>query len=320
MNFTEDQLERYSRQLLLQQVGPEGQTRLQHSRVLIIGLGGLGSPVALYLAAAGVGTLGLMDHDTVSLSNLQRQILHGTPDVGTSKVDVAERELTKLNPDIALKPYAEAFSNSHLELLNEYDVIVDGTDNFESKFAINDACVAAGKPFVHAGLLRFEGQVMTVKPGHACFRCVFNGVPDRESVPTCSESGVIGPIAGLIGTIQATEVIKLLLGIGECLINRLLSVDALTMRFREIPVSVQPDCMACGLQTLDLRGVECPMNFVKIKVALSKLTESSTLRVILDDGDPVMNVTNSLNHEQQPVLSKRLLDESSWELVLGPLT
>ena len=215
MEFTEDQITRYSRHILLPEVGGKGQKKLSNARIFMVGAGGLGSPVALYLAAAGVGTLGIIDNDVVDLSNLQRQILHHTPDVGRSKVQSAEEKLKALNPDITVDKYEERLTAKNaLEIFKQYDVIIDGCDNFPSKFLINDACFFAGKPLVHGGILRFDGRVFTIIPGKsACYRCVFKQPPPPGLVASCQEAGIIGVVAGIIGTIQATEALKLVLGI-----------------------------------------------------------------------------------------------------------
>ena len=248
MDFTEDQITRYSRHILLPEVGGKGQKKLSKARVFMVGAGGLGSPVALYLAAAGVGTLGLIDSDVVDLSNLQRQILHHTPDVGRSKVQSAEEKLKALNPDITIDKYEERLTAKNaLEIFKQYDVIIDGCDNFPSKFLINDACFFAGKPLVHGGILRFDGRVFTIIPGKsACYRCVFKQPPPPGLVASCQEAGIIGVVAGIIGSIQATEALKLVLGIGNPLTDRLLDFDAKKTAFREIRIKRNPNCILCG--------------------------------------------------------------------------
>jgi adenylyltransferase/sulfurtransferase len=248
MELTEERIERYSRHILLPEVGGKGQQALLSSRVLIIGAGGLGSPAALYLAAAGVGTIGIVDMDVVDLSNLQRQIIHTTEDLGHSKVESARDKIVALNPDVTVQtyPYAIDAGNAR-EVASGYDVILDGTDNFPAKFLINDLSVLMGIPLVHGGILRFVGQVLTIRPHEtACYRCLFREPPPVGAVPTCSEAGVLGVIAGVIGTIQATEVLKLLLGKGELLTNRLLTYDALTTSFRPIAVRRSSSCPVCG--------------------------------------------------------------------------
>ncbi|MHB8369553.1 MAG: HesA/MoeB/ThiF family protein [Leptospirales bacterium] len=248
MDMTEEQIERYSRHILLPEVGGKGQKSLLSSRVLIIGAGGLGSPAALYLAAAGVGTIGLVDMDVVDLSNLQRQILHGTPDVDHPKVLSGKEKIEALNPDVKVETYPFALTAANArDVVSGYDVILDGTDNFPAKFLINDLAVLSGKPLVHGGILRFVGQVLTIRPGEsACYRCLFREPPPAGAVPSCSEAGVLGVIAGVIGTIQATEVLKLLLDKGDLLTNRLLTYDALTVAFRNVAVRKNPKCPVCG--------------------------------------------------------------------------
>jgi adenylyltransferase/sulfurtransferase len=248
MDFTEDQLQRYSRHILLKEVGVEGQLKLNRGRVLVVGAGGLGSPVALYLAAAGVGTIGIVDDDAVDLSNLQRQIIHATPDVGKNKVESATQTLQGLNPEVKINEHKfRLCADNVLELVRGYDFVVDGTDNFSAKFLVNDACVLTGIPFSHGGVLRFAGQAMTVLPGEsACYRCVFRQPPPEDAVSSCSEAGILGAIAGILGTIQATEALKYLTGTGRLLINTLLTFDALTMDFRKVVLSRQDDCPVCG--------------------------------------------------------------------------
>lgn len=237
MSLSEEQIERYSRHILLKDVGGVGQERLLRSKVLVIGTGGLGSPIALYLAAAGVGTIGLVDADVVDLSNLQRQVIHFTPDVGRPKVTSAREKINQMNPDVTVHEINMRVDTSNImELIADYDFIVEGTDNFPTKFLVNDACILADKPFNQGGILRFQGQTMTHVPGSASYRCVFRQPPPPGSVPTCSEAGVLGAIAGMLGTIQAAEAVKYVVGIGELLVNRILMFDALHMEFRTIPV------------------------------------------------------------------------------------
>lgn len=246
--FTEEQIERYSRHLLLQEVGGEGQRRLLAARVLVIGAGGLGSPVGLYLAAAGVGTIGVVDCDAVEMSNLQRQVLHATPDLGERKCVSAQARMAAVNPDVRVIPHdLRLTSATMMEVVAGYEVVVDGSDNFPTRYLVNDACVLTGKSLVHAGILRFEGQVTTIVPGRGpCYRCLYPEPPPPGLVPSCQEAGVLGATAGVVGTIQATEVLKLILGVGEPLVGRLLLYDALEMTFRTIPVPRDPDCPMCG--------------------------------------------------------------------------
>jgi len=247
MDFTEEQIQRYSRHILLQDVGVEGQEKIINGKVLIVGAGGLGAPIALYLAAAGVGTIGIIDGDVVDLSNLQRQIIHFTPDVNKPKVISAKEKINLINPDVNVITYQKLLTAENaLEIIRDYDFIVDGTDNFPVKFLINDACVIAKKPFSHGGILRFDGQTMTYVPGTACYRCLFHSPPPPNAVPTCSQAGVLGAIAGMLGTIQAAEVLKYLTGVGDLLTNRLLTFNAKTMEFRTIKTKPTLSCPVCG--------------------------------------------------------------------------
>ena len=246
--LNDEQIERYSRHILLQDVGGAGQQKILNAKVLIIGVGGLGAPAALYLAAAGVGTLGIIDGDRVDLSNLQRQVIHFTPDVGRPKVQSAKEKINQLNPDVNVVTYEDVVhAGNILDIIKDYDFILDGTDNFSAKFLINDACVMAGKPYSHGGILRFDGQSMTVIPGEtACYRCVFHSPPPKNAVPTCSQAGVLGAIAGMLGTIQATEVLKYIVGFGDLLTNRMLIFNAKTMAFRNAKFNRNPKCGVCG--------------------------------------------------------------------------
>jgi molybdopterin/thiamine biosynthesis adenylyltransferase/rhodanese-related sulfurtransferase len=247
--LTPDDLSRYSRHLILPEVGMEGQRKLKAARVLCVGTGGLGSPLALYLAAAGIGTLGLVDFDVVEASNLQRQIIHSTRDIGRKKLDSAEEKLKALNPAMnVIKHDAMLTSANALEILKDYDIVADGTDNFPTRYLVNDACVLLGKPNVYGSIFRFEGQASVFATEHGpCYRCLYPEPPPPGLVPSCAEGGVLGILPGLVGVMQATEVIKLILGKGESLIGRLLLVDALNMRFRELKLRKNPDCPVCGL-------------------------------------------------------------------------
>lgn len=247
--FTEDELRRYARHIILPEVGGEGQRRLLDAKVLVVGAGGLGSPVAMYLAAAGVGTLGIVDHDRVDASNLQRQILHGTPDVGRPKVASAIDRLRALNPDLGYVGHDVLLtSDNALEILRPWDVVVDGTDTFPSRYLVNDAAQLLGRPLVHGSISRFDGQATVFLPGDAgpCYRCLFPEPPAPGVVPSCAEGGVFGVLPGIVGSIQATQAIALVLGIGEPLVGRLLLVDALRMRFAEVAVRRDPACPVCG--------------------------------------------------------------------------
>ena len=249
VRLTQDQIERYSRQIMIPDIGGKGQIRLQQSRVLVIGAGGLGCPAAFYLAAAGIGTLGIVDSDSVELSNLQRQILHATADVGRAKVDSAKEKLARLNPDVEVRAYpVRLTAKNAAEIFALYDFVVDGSDNFETKFLVNDTAVRLGKAFSHAGIVRFQGQTMTVVPGKsACYRCVFLDPPAPGEIMNCQQAGILGAIAGAIGSIQATEAIKYTAGMEEnLLLDRMLTYDAKAVTFRTIEVSRNPRCPACA--------------------------------------------------------------------------
>ncbi|NMC74612.1 MAG: HesA/MoeB/ThiF family protein [Geobacteraceae bacterium] len=246
--ISSEQQERYSRQILLEEIGRPGQERLLAGRVLIIGAGGLGSPAALYLAAAGVGTIGLADGDEVELSNLQRQILHFTPDIGAAKVSSAAKKLSALNPEVTVVKHQTSVTTENIEdILAGYQFVVDATDNFPARFLINDSCVRLGIPYSHGGVLRFLGQAITVLPHSSpCYRCIFPEPPPEDVASACCRDGILGAVPGIIGSIQATEAIKYLTGTGDLLAGRLLTYDALRMRFREVPVPRNPRCPACG--------------------------------------------------------------------------
>jgi len=246
--FTTEQLERFSRHILLQDVGIEGQEKLMDAKVLIIGAGGLGSPVSLYLAAAGIGTIGIIDNDTVEISNLQRQIAHFTKDIDVPKVESAAEKMRAINPEVKVQTYREFLSARNIrDIIRDYDFVVDGTDNFPTKFLVNDACVMERIPFSHGGILRFDGQTMTILPGQsACYRCAFRKPPPPDAVPTCSQAGVLGAVAGMLGTIQATETLKFITGAGELLTDSLLSFNAKSMDFRKIRFRRQDNCPICG--------------------------------------------------------------------------
>ena len=245
--MTPRQVQRYSRHIIMPDVGSVGQRKLLGSSVLIVGAGGLGSPIALYLAIAGVGTIGIVDFDTVDLSNLQRQILHQESDIGRPKVESAKETLLAYNPDINVILHEEPItSDNAMDIIPNYDVIVNGADNFQARYLVNDASFLAGKTLVDGSILLFDGQASTYVPGSGCYRCIFPEPPPPGEVPSCAEAGVLGALPGMIGTIQATEVIKVLLGIGEPLAGRLLIIDALSMEFRVLKVRRNPDCPLCG--------------------------------------------------------------------------
>jgi adenylyltransferase/sulfurtransferase len=243
---------RYSRHLILPEVGLEGQRRLKAASVLLVGAGGLGSPLALYLAAAGVGRLGLVDFDRVDLTNLQRQVLHGTSQVGRPKLVSARERIADLNPHVQVETYETRLSSANaLEILEDYDIVIDGTDNFPTRYLVNDACVLLGKPNVYGSIFRFDGQASVLAtPDGPCYRCLYREPPPPGLVPSCAEGGVLGVLPGLIGTIQATEAIKLITGAGTPLIGRLLLVDALEMRFRTVRLRKDPECPACGTREI----------------------------------------------------------------------
>ncbi|MDR1947682.1 MAG: molybdopterin-synthase adenylyltransferase MoeB [Desulfovibrio sp.] len=267
MAFSDEQLTRYSRHIILKEFGVKGQKKLSRGRVLIVGAGGLGSPAALYLAAAGVGCIGIIDADEVDLSNLQRQIIHGTNDVGKPKADSARASMLAVNPEPEVRAI-RAFVNAGniLDLIRDYDFIIDGTDNFPAKFLVNDACVLAGKAFSHAGILRFNGQLMTYVPGQGpCYRCVFKEPPPPEAVPTCRQAGVIGALAGVVGSIQAMEAVKYLAGIGDLLTGVLLTYDALKTAFRRISLPRRADCAVCG----EAPSITAPVDYARAACDLS---------------------------------------------------
>jgi molybdopterin/thiamine biosynthesis adenylyltransferase/rhodanese-related sulfurtransferase len=245
--MTPDQNLRYARHTMLPEVGEDGQVALLKSRVLCLGAGGLGSPAAYYLAAAGVGTLGMIDDDVVDASNLQRQILHATDRIGTPKVESAARTLTGLNPDVKVVPYRTRLSSENvMEILADYDVIVDGVDNFPTRYLLNDASLKLNKPVIHASIYRFEGQLTTFIPGQGCYRCLYPNPPPPDMAPSCQEAGVLGVLPGVVGVLQATETIKVILGIGKTLSGRLLMYDALATKFRELKLRRDPNCPTCG--------------------------------------------------------------------------
>ncbi len=249
VSLTNEELQRYSRHLILPEVGPEGQLKLKNAKVLLVGTGGLGAPMALYLSAAGVGTLGLVDFDVVDRSNLQRQVIHGTSDIGRKKIDSAAASIAEINPNARVVKHEVALSSENaLDILKDYDIVADGTDNFPTRYLVNDACALLGKANVYGSIFRFEGQASVFATQDApCYRCLYPEPPPPGLVPSCAEGGVLGILPGVIGLIQATEVVKLILGQGEPLKGRLLLYDALAMRFRELKLRKDPDCPVCGL-------------------------------------------------------------------------
>jgi molybdopterin/thiamine biosynthesis adenylyltransferase len=263
LDFTEDEIQRYSRHILLQEVGGIGQARLKAARVLVIGAGGLGSPLVLYLAAAGIGTIGIVDDDVVDLSNLQRQVAHTTDRIGVAKVASAALAATAINPELKVEPHPMRLdADNALDLIGRYDIVCDGTDNFATRFLVADACALARRTLVSAAVLRFEGQLSVFKPheGGPCYRCLYPEPPPPGTVPTCSEAGVLGAVTGVMGTLQATEVLKEILGIGDTMSGRLVVWDALAARFRNIKLRPDPSCALCGPEATikDLSGHGVP--------------------------------------------------------------
>jgi adenylyltransferase/sulfurtransferase len=294
--LSNDEISRYSRHLILPEVGMEGQQKLKAAKVLCVGTGGLGAPLALYLAAAGVGTIGLVDFDTVDASNLQRQIIHSTATVGKLKVDSAEIMLKGLNPYTNVVKHNTMLTSANaLEIFKGYDIIADGTDNFQTRYLVNDACVLTGKPNAYGSIFRFEGQASVFATADApCYRCLYPEPPPPGLVPSCAEGGVLGILPGLVGVIQATEVIKLILGIGESLAGRLLLIDALTMKFRTLKLHKNPDCPVCGTHPTitalidydQFCGIEKPKSVGPLEVAQNK----SVADVPIVDGIPQISV------------------------------
>jgi len=300
--LSNEEVLRYSRHLIMPEVGMEGQQKLKAARVLCIGTGGLGSPLALYLAAAGVGTLGLVDFDVVDFTNLQRQVIHFTSDVGRSKLESAREKIAAINPYVNVKTFETRLTSQNaLEIFSGFDIIVDGTDNFPTRFLVNDACVFTGKPNVYGSIFRFEGQasVFAAKDG-PCYRCLYPEPPPTGLVPSCAEGGVLGILPGLVGLIQATEAIKLILGSGQPLIGRLLLVDALGMKFRELKLRKNPDCVVCGThptvtklidyeEFCGLRGQEKPVSNAVPEISVEELKQRLDAKedlVILDVREP----------------------------------
>src|SRR6516225_2245648 len=294
-SLTNEEVLRYSRHLIMPEVGMEGQQKLKAARVLSIGTGGLGSPLALYLAAAGVGTIGLVDFDVVDFTNLQRQIIHFTHDVGRSKLESAKEKLGAINPFVNVRTFDTKLSSENaLGIFADFDIIIDGTDNFPTRFLVNDACVFTGKPNVYGSIFRFEGQasVFAAKDG-PCYRCLYPEPPPPGLVPSCAEGGVLGILPGLIGVIQATEVIKLILGIGDPLIGRLLLVDALGMNYRTLKLRKNPNCPACGTHEIQelidydqFCGIEKPTSVGPLEVSRDKVASSAAVV----DGIPQITV------------------------------
>ncbi len=306
VSLNNDEILRYSRHLIMPEVGMEGQLKLKAAKVLCIGAGGLGSPLALYLGAAGVGTLGLVDFDVVDYTNLQRQIIHRTEDVGRPKLDSAADKLKAMNPFLNIKKFNTHLSSDNaLEIFKDFDIIADGTDNFPTRYLVNDACVISGKPNVYASIFRFEGQASVFgMPDGPCYRCLYPEPPPPGVVPSCAEGGVLGILPGLLGVIQATEVIKLILGNGDPLIGRLLLVDALAMKFRELKLRKNPDCPVCGKnptikklidyqEFCGIRGEEAPAEVTTSEMQVEELKQR------LDRGDDLFVLDVREPHEYQ---------------------
>jgi molybdopterin/thiamine biosynthesis adenylyltransferase/rhodanese-related sulfurtransferase len=310
--LSNDEILRYSRHLIMPEVGMEGQQKLKAAKVLCIGAGGLGSPLALYLTAAGVGTLGIVDFDVVDYTNLQRQIIHTTADVGRKKLDSAADKLKAINPFLNLRTFDTRLSSANaLDLFRDFDIVADGTDNFPTRYLVNDACVLTGKPNVYGSIFRFEGQasVFATEDG-PCYRCLYPEPPPPGLVPSCAEGGVLGILPGLVGVIQATETIKLILGQGDSLVGRLLLVDALGMKFRELKLRKNPDCPACGThrtitklidydQFCGIRGVEAaPANQEKTEGKMAEISVEE-LKKKLDNKEDVFILDVREPHEYQ---------------------
>ncbi|MHA2074637.1 MAG: molybdopterin-synthase adenylyltransferase MoeB, partial [Candidatus Hodarchaeales archaeon] len=307
-SLSQEEVSRYSRHLILPEVGIKGQEELKQAKVLLIGAGGLGSPLALYLAAAGVGTIGIVDYDVVDITNLQRQIIHSTEDIGKPKLDSTMIRLRGINPEIKIITYNEQLtSDNALDIIREYDIVADGTDNFPTRYLVNDACVLLGKPNVYASIFRFEGQasVFYGKEG-PCYRCLYAEPPPPGLVPSCAEGGVLGVLPGIVGTIQATEVIKLILGIGDPLIGRLLLIDALDMNFKELKLRKDPNCPICGKNPSIDELIDyyefCGLGTSDEQDLIYQTEDSITveeLAGLLDSGKPLQLIDVREPHEQQ---------------------
>jgi adenylyltransferase/sulfurtransferase len=334
VSLTKDEILRYSRHLIMPEVGMEGQLKIKAAKVLCIGAGGLGSPLALYLAAAGVGTLGIVDFDVVDFTNLQRQIIHTTADVGRKKLDSAEDKLKAINPNVNVVRFDTRLSSANaLAIIRDFDIIIDGTDNFPTRYLVNDACVLTGKPNVYGSIFRFEGQVSVFSSEQGpCYRCLYPEPPPPGLVPSCAEGGVLGILPGLVGVMQATEAIKLILGTGEPLIGRLLLVDALAMRVRELKLRKNPDCPACGThrtitQLIDynefcgIRGEEKPVDTQIPTISVEELKQRKDAGediFVLDVREPHEYQICNINGYLIPLndLSKRVHElDSSREIV-----
>src|SRR5580693_4860115 len=306
-SLTNEEILRYSRHLIMPEVGMEGQLKLKNARVLLIGTGGLGAPLGLYLAAAGVGRLGLVDFDVVDFTNLQRQVTFGSDDVGKPKTEAARERLSNLNPDIQIDTFETRLTSENaLELFKDYDIIVDGTDNFPTRYLVNDACILLGKPNVYGSIFRFEGQITVFgHPGGPCYRCLYPEPPPPGLVPSCAEGGVLGVLPGIVGTIQAAETLKLIIGVGEALIGRLLLFDALSMTFRALKLRKNPECPVCGehpvltklidyAEFCGIRGEEAPVSNLTVPEIAPR-----DLKSRLDRGDDLFILDVREPHEYQ---------------------
>lgn len=309
-SLSNDEILRYSRHLIMPEVGMEGQLKLKNAKVLMVGAGGLGAPLGLYLAAAGVGRIGLVDFDVVDFTNLQRQVIHGTKDVGRKKLDSAAESMLDINPLIQIDRFNVALTSENaMEIFKDYDMVVDGTDNFPTRYLINDACVLSGKPNVYGSIFRFEGQATVFAyPGGPCYRCLYSEPPPPGLVPSCAEGGVLGILPGLIGLVQATEAVKLILGTGEPLVGRLMLYDALAMRFRELKLRRNPECPACGdhptiTKLIDYHqfcGVpqEAPAAAPQTTVADGEI-DPTTVKQMIDRGEKFVLIDVREPHEYQ---------------------
>ncbi len=332
--LSDDELNRYSRHLILENIGLEGQLKLKNSKVLVVGTGALGSPALLYLSAAGVGTIGIIDFDIVEESNLQRQIIHSTKSIGKSKISSAKMQINEINPNINVVDTEDRLSSRNaLEIIKNFDVVVDGTDNFQTRYLINDACVFLNKPFIYGAISKFEGQTTVFNhKNSACYRCLFPNPPKAGLVQSCSEAGVLGVLPGIVGTIQATETIKLLLNIGENLNNRLLSFDALKMRFIEYKISKNENCAVCGKNPTIKELIDyeefCGLKNLKEDIKVDELSVEELKKLILDKEDieiiditqkNIMNleaIANSKKLEVNQILEDLNLLDSSKKVII----
>jgi molybdopterin/thiamine biosynthesis adenylyltransferase/rhodanese-related sulfurtransferase len=314
--LTAGQMERYSRQIILEEMGIAGQARLLHGKVLIIGAGGLGSPTALYLAAAGVGTLGIVDGDQVDLTNLHRQILHTTPAIGQPKTESARRTLTGLNPDVTVVTYQTVLTSANaMDTIRPYDVVINGSDNFPTRYLINDACVLLGKPLVDASILKWEGQATTFVPGRGCYRCLFPTPPPPGAVPSCAEGGILGALCGFMGSRQALEAMKLLLGVGETLANRLLIFDALEGETRVVRWNRNPECPVCGdrptiralIDYEQFCGMPAHDRTQAAKVDIPEVTPQEAKALLDRGGVQLVDVREPWEHEESHIPGCRLI-------------